>query len=326
MNTLVIPTNGPERLVAFLDAWHPWPWDRIVVVEDSPAITFELPARFAAQGDRVQVFSWAEIDALLPEPWIISRMDSAVRAFGFWKAWTDGAQTIFTVDDDCYPLDPDFVGEHRRNLEATPAWQSTIPGMRLRGLPYRNLGTLTDTVVSVGLWTHTPDVDAIHALAGAPHLGDGELTRIATRVMPAAQYFPMSGMNVAVRREVACLMYYPLMGRDSPFGRFDDIWCGLAVQRICRHLGLAITCGRPLVEHQRASDPFVNLVKEAPGISVNEWLWEVVDAVELRARDPLACMRELGAGLAAYRGREEEYVRRWGVAIGAWCALFESRP
>jgi len=75
------------------------------------------------------------------------------------------------------------------------------------------------------------------------------------------------------------------------------------------------------VEHRRASDPFVNLVKEAPGIRANESMWEMVDAVELRGRDPLTCMREMGAALGGHE-TGGAYVQRWGRAILGWCKLF----
>ena len=31
-------------------------------------------------------------------------MDSGIRAFGFWKAWQQGADCVFTLDDDCEPV------------------------------------------------------------------------------------------------------------------------------------------------------------------------------------------------------------------------------
>jgi reversibly glycosylated polypeptide/UDP-arabinopyranose mutase len=321
VKVLVVPTNRPERLVEFLDAWSPWPWDRIVVVEDAPGVTFALPPRRPAGGtwprERLEVASWAEIDATLPVPWIISRRDSAIRSWGFWRAWMLGAEYVFTLDDDCFPGADDHVATHVANLEATPAWTSSVPGFRVRGLPYRNLGRLTNVVASVGLWTGHADLDAVQTLAGGP---DGIDPDVGTRVMPADQYFPLSGMNVAFRRDVACLLYFPRMGAGSPYARFDDIWGGLVLQRVCRHLRYAIVCGRPFVEHRRASDPFTNLVKEAPGIAANERIWERIDAIALSATTPLECMREVGDGLAA---AGDPYVAEWGRAVLAWCALFD---
>lgn len=300
----------------FLTAWQRSRWDRILVIEDGPEVTVET----AVPG--VEVYSWKEIDAELPEPGIISRGDSGIRAFGFWKAWQHGAEVVFTLDDDCHPSTDELVEGHLRNLHETPAWESSVPGLRVRGLPYRNFGGPLPVYVSVGLWVGHPDIDAVQSLANGSVVQGDVLSELGSRVMPSEQYFPMSGMNLAVRREAACLMYFPPMGHDSPYGRFDDIWCGLVVQRICRHLRRSIVCGRPVVDHRRASDPFVNLIKEAPGIDANERVWESIDAVELRGTTPLDCMRDLGRGLQA--GSDGDgYLERWGRSILAWCELFE---
>jgi Reversibly glycosylated polypeptide len=318
VNTLVIPTNSQRRLIACLEAWSPWPWDRVIVVQDAEEVDLELPAslRTEAQG-RLEAYSWAEIDELAPDPGVFSRRDSAIRSFGFWRAWLAGAEIIITLDDDCYPSEDDLVAGHRDNLYRTPVWTSSVPGMRVRGVPYCNGGVLADVHVSMGLWRGIPDLDAVSTLADStPCLS----AAVPTRVMPSWQFFPMSGMNLAFRREVACLMYFPPMGLRQPFARFDDIWCGLVVQRICRHLGYSIVCGRPVVDHRRASDPFVNLVKEAPGIQFNEKLWERVDRLPLTASEPLSCMLEVGALLSS---AADAYVATWGEAITSWCGLFD---
>jgi reversibly glycosylated polypeptide/UDP-arabinopyranose mutase len=312
-------------VLEFLDAWDPWPWDRILVIEDGDGVTLELPhGRWSSDVEIVDAFSWREIDDELDEPAIISRKDSAVRAFGFWKAWQLGASCICTLDDDCYPSGDDIVGGHLENLHDTPMWQSTVPGMRVRGLPYRNLGRRRLHVdVSVGLWLGHPDLDAVQSLANDSPADAGNLvSEVRTRVMPSEQYFPMSGMNLAVRGEAACLMYYPPMGVGSPYARFDDIWCGLVVQRICRHLRRPIVCGRPFIEHRRASDPFVNLVKEATGVGANEDMWEAIESIDLHGTTPLECMRELGAELVR-GGSGDGYLERWGGAILTWCELFD---
>jgi len=216
------------------------------------------------------------------------------------------------------------VRQHLLNLDATPAWHSTVLPLRVRGLPYENAGTLRNIHVSMGLWIGHPDIDAVQALAHPERRGDAVIERgLASRVMPAEQYFPLCGMNLAFRRDVACLMYFPPMGLGSPYARFDDIWAGLVLQRICRHLRYGIVCGQPVVEHRRASDPFANLVKEAPGIRANEHMWETVDAVELRGGDPLTCMREMGTALRD--APADPYVQRWGSAILEWCELFDPR-
>jgi hypothetical protein len=331
MNALVVPTARPERIPAFLDAWWREPFDLIVLVQDAPRRTLDLKG----SGERVVTFTWEEIDRELPCPEIISRRDSAIRSFGFYQAWQLGAELICTLDDDCGPLvrsRPYLVAGHRRNLWQTPRWASTVPGLRVRGLPYHNRGAHPHMAVSMGLWAGHADVDAVTALAGGARLIPARAAwrRFRTRVMPATQYFPLCGMNLAFRREAACLMYFPPMGQGSPYGRFDDIWCGLVLQRVCRHLGYGITVGRPLVRHTRASDPFANLVKEAPGVRDHERLWEVIDAIRLSADSPLGCMTEVAQALVAEGSRSGlpfgDYLVRWGEAIGQWCRLFEEQP
>src|SRR5579871_6645529 len=315
MNVLVVPSNRPDHLRTFLDAWQPWPWDHVVIVEDAPSpSTREDDARITR-------LCWSDIDRDISVAGVISRGDSAIRAFGFWHAWKIGAEVILTLDDDCYPSDDGWVARHRSNLFETPKWQSSWPGLRVRGLPYENGGTMTNVAVSVGLWRGHPDLDAIQTLASRP-IEDRILRHgVRARVMSSDQLFPMSGMNLACRRDAACLMYFPPMGHGSPFARFDDIWAGLVIQRICRHLRLAIVCGGPLIDHQRASDPFANLVKEAPGIRAHEELWTAIDRVPLTAATSLAAMRQMGCALERETGFDG-YLRKWGQGIRHWCQLF----
>jgi reversibly glycosylated polypeptide / UDP-arabinopyranose mutase len=320
MNVLVVPTNRPESIGMFLSAWSPWPWERIILVVDDAEVPLPV-ADICRDDERLEAHAWADIDTALDQSGVISRGDSAIRSFGFWRAWSSGADVIFTLDDDCYPAEgvsPDeFVGAHLRNLHETPAWQSTVAGLHVRGLPYRNLGTLGGIALSVGLWVGNADLDAVQTLAGTPNPDDQ--ASLVSRVMPPSQYFPMSGMNLAFPRETACVMYFAPMGMEQPYRRFDDIWCGLVVQRICGHLRHAIVCGHPVVHHRRASDPFVNLVKEAAGIGRNERMWETIHAVVLTGTSPLECMNEMGEQLLE---DDDGYVRRWGRAIVAWCGFF----
>jgi len=121
------------------------------------------------------------------------------------------------------------------------------------------------------------------------------------------------------KEEVTPLTYFALMGENSPYRRFDDIWFGVIFKKICDHLGLLISCGRPFVRHSRASDPLVNLVKEAPGVGFNETFWEKVDGIVLKAPSPAECMLEVGEGLQRL---PDPYMAKLGKAIGVWAGLF----
>lgn len=318
--TLVIPSCRAGSLQEFFRAWNGvGDWDETIVVEDGPARTFSVP-------DGVRHYAWADIDEELGgDAWIVSRRDSAIRCFGFLMAYRSGADLILTLDDDCFPgvrRGGFAIGTAHLAAMEHPRWVESIPGMRTRGLPYRNRGRLR-TMANMGIWSGVPDLDAVQTLGGAhPHASGGFRAPGGSRVIPAGQYFPMCGMNLAFRAEATPLFYFPPMGDGSPYRRFDDIWSGVVAKRVMDHLGWGFSAGEPIVVHARASDPMANLVKEAPGIARNETLWEEVDRAPLSAREPAACVREIGDHLA----REgDEYTRRLGRALATWGSLFDGK-
>lgn len=317
--TLVVPSCREGSLREFLRAWDGvGDWNELIVVEDGPTRTFELP-------DSAGHYAWDDIARTLGEDaWIISRRDSAIRSFGFLMAYQAGADLIATLDDDCFP---DVHGggmpictAHARAMER-PRWVESIPGMRTRGLPYRNLGKFR-AMANVGLWSDVPDLDSVQTLAGHPHASGGFRPPAGSRVIPAGQYFPMCGMNLAFYREAAPLFYFPLMGDGQPYRRFDDIWGGVIAKRVMDHLGWHVSVGAPIVRHIRASDPMVNLVKEAPGIARNETFWREIDIAPLTAANPSRCMAEMGRWLET--ASTDDYTRRLGRAIQIWASRFDA--
>lgn len=314
MIALVIPSHSEDHLRTWIERWSPPPWDVSIVVEDSPERTFRLPSHVAH-------VSHAEIEADLgDDAWIISRGDSAIRSYGFLLAHRLGADTILTLDHDCYPHPGQgLVAGHLANLYTTPRWASSVPGLRVRGLPYGDRGTLP-VHLSVGLWTNVPDLDGVCQLARGVPAGFEPPT--GTRVLAAGQYVPICGMSLAFRREFAPLAYFGLQGAGQPFSRFDDINFGMIAKRICDHLGWSITVGEPWVRHDRASDPFVNLVKEAPGIKAHESFWRHVDSCPLTAPDAVGCMVEMAAHVATLGGEWAGYWTRLGQAMRVWAGLF----
>lgn len=318
MKTLVVPTIRPKHLNEFLTAWEGrGGWDRVIVVEDNPTRTFE-DLRIDAH------YSWAEIEALAgPASDIFSRRDSAIRCFGFLAAYKTGATHVLTMDDDCFPLPgtEDLFGDHLRAM-AHPVWVPSVPGTRTRGLPYKNLGTV-NADINCGLWTNAGDPDAVQALG---MLAQGKAHRFdppkGSRLLARNQLAPQCGMNLCFTARAVPLMYFPLMGLGQPFGRFDDIFAGVISQTIAHHLGWSVSFGDPHVEHLRASDPFKNLVKEAPGVLVNETFWERVTGAELpTAVPPALCVRGLGAVLST---DPDPYVAKVGSCLVQWARLCES--
>ncbi|MEM4218179.1 MAG: hypothetical protein QXZ09_09165 [Candidatus Methanomethylicaceae archaeon] len=312
---VVVPTIREECIKAFLEAWHPHlEGCTILIIEDNPERSFQV------KGSNVLHFAWAEIDRDLGEKaWIVPRRTDCIRSYGFLKAWHLGADVIISLDDDCYPACAGFVQSHLQKLcsmHVSDAWCSTLKGILPRGMPYLKRTREGKVVLNHGLWVGIPDYDAVTQLAltrfSAPH-------EIHEQVIPRGLFFPMCGMNIAFRRELTPAMYFLLMGRDWPFDRFGDIWCGILAKRICDHLGYIVTSGHPLVEHKRASNVWANLRKEVAGYEANEEFWVVIDNAILTSDSVTGCYAQL-AGLLKRRGG---YWEKLGEAMLLWLSLFE---
>lgn len=318
---LVVPSIREHHLREFLTAWRGLGgWDAIYVVEDNPTKTFTIPT----EHPDVTHYSWAEIaDCLGEDAWIISKRDSAIRAFGFLAAYWGNHDFVITLDDDCFPIADylPFAAQHVAAITTQPVWVESVPGRRTRGLPYEQRGVLQSVVANMGLWANVADDDAITTLALRP----GHFTPPSgSRVIPSGQIVPLCGMNLAFNRHVTPLFYFPLMGEGQPYRRMDDIWAGVISQTLMAHLGWSLAVGEPFVEHRRASDPMTNLVKEAPGVAFNEFFWKHVRRPQLTQTDPIGCVDELGTKLPT--GAPNEYTARLGDALRVWASLFVNRP
>lgn len=142
-------------------------------------------------------------------------------------------------------------------------------------------------------------------------------------VTPSGRFFPMCGMNLAWRRNVAPLMYFLLMGQDAggkeyDYDRFGDIWCGLFAKKIIDRLGLAVMSGDPCVTHERASNAWNNLWKEAPGLVMHEFLWKDLCHIKLRSNNPEDLYREMTRKIPPY----SPYWKKLAAAMRIWIDLF----
>jgi len=329
MKTLVIPSVREHCLFDFLKSWHTCgDWDNIIVIEDNPERTFNINPGPAGNNCvrpwNLEHYSWKEIENRLGEnSWIISRRDSAIRCFGFLMAYESGADYIFTLDDDCWPGEERFCEGHIKNLKNTPQWTESIPETRTRGLPYQHTGNMKNVAASMGLWTGNPDFDAIQEFGQLPEVKIPNQNRI----VPFGQYFPFCGMNFCIIKEMAVASYFPIMGQHSPYGRFDDIWFGIIFKKVADHLGYSVSVGKPTIHHTKASNRYKNLIKEAPGISANEYFWRIIDGIPLTGKNPKDCMLEIGTYLqkddVPYKDEfENDYLNNLGKAIVIWVGLF----
>lgn len=310
---VVVPTIRQDRILQFLNAWENEFTDHhIIIVEDNPGKTFDLGRPGLVH------YCWKDIDEELGEDsWIIPRRTDCIRSFGLYKAWEKKFDLIVSLDDDCLPSGTDFIAKHWEMLNTrapSPAWLSTVEGARPRGVPYHAINRELPCMLNHGLWQGVPDFDAITQLQSVRHPSD---VIPIDQVIPRGSYFPMCGMNIAFKRELTPIMYFLLMGGDWPFDRFGDIWCGIFVKRICDHLGYAVRSGQPHVRHERASDVWTNLKKEAPVYEVNERLWQVVDSTVLTGKTFVDCYHELADQLAL----PGDYWAQLRTAMHIWADL-----
>ncbi len=222
----------------------------------------------------------------------------------------------FFVDDDTLPLEShDFFGTHLHNLayvgpidvaSSDTRWVNVLHqnferhSLYPRGYPYSaqdesimiERGRVGDVVCSQGLWINVADLDAIRILADGDLLGQA-MTRITVEdysgnfTVERGCYLTVCSMNLAFRREIIPA-FYQLPMDDNPWGigRFDDIWSGIFLKRACDLLGKQIISGYPLCQHNKAPrSTFRDLAGEAPGLELNEHLWEMVDQVDSETED-----------------------------------------
>ncbi|MEK7629872.1 MAG: hypothetical protein AAB432_00615 [Patescibacteria group bacterium] len=338
---VVVPTIRQESILRFLDEWKDIFKKNevvLVVVEDNPVKAFGIDDK--KLDFNVLHLSWADIENDLGlDNWIIPRRSSSIKSYGFWKAYQLGADMIISLDDDCYPSLNysahlkahhiyDLVETHRHNLFERkfrePAWVSSTLNLNPRGFPHKNfehpLGS-ERVMLSHGLWANVPDVDAETQInmKEIPHIDH----YFHDRMIPRWSFFPMCGMNVAWKRELTPAMYFLLMGKNAAgelwgYDRFDDIWAGVFAKKIIDVLDYRAASGHPVVWHDRASDPYVNLEKERSGLEINENLWQIVYEMNLSGTNVKDLYKEISSKLP-HPGEYWNKIRR---AMVIWADLF----
>lgn len=313
---LVVPNHLPH--LDFLFAWREYLGDTPVIVVQDVGEKPEPP-----RGMDVTVVDHDDVAADLGDAaWIIPRRTSACRSYGYLLAWRRRPDFILTLDTDCFPDGSDLLGGHAANLNRTVTldWVNSGPGdLPFRGFPYANRDTSL-VLLSHGLWSKVPDLDAATWLHH-PHyvLPPAE----GFRVIPRHSFFPMCGMNLAWRTPLTPAMWFGLFGPDYGFDQYDDIWAGVLVKKVLDHFGWAAVSGYPSVEHRKQSNVYVNLVKQAPGLAMNEHFWQAVADVTLTADTIVGAYRQLIEELPDEIPTEPAgYTAKFKRAALTWVDLF----
>lgn len=324
---VVVPTVRPNSIRRWIDEWSGQLGraSQIIIVSDGPEPVIEVSPQMASLGRKQ--YCWRDIDNEMGEDaWIIPRKTSAIKAYGFLRAYQSGADVIWTLDDDCYPEEGVDYLKCLEQVFSTSvpdrSWWTTLrTGSQPypRGFPYGVRDRSWPVMVHHGLWSNVPDLDAKTQMI-MPHYRTAPATGVD--IVPPGTMFPMCGMNLAWKREMTPAFYFMLQGRSWPFDRFDDIWAGLMVKRICDHLGYAVTSGAPSIRHDRASDPVANLRKEAPGLAAHEVFWPIIAEAKLTGTSVGECYQQLAD--VVYRDVRpalpdyDHYWEKLALAMDAW--------
>jgi len=272
----------------------------------------------------------------------------AETSFGLLLAYERGDYDMCVfIDDDTYPKDVNYLGNHWKALNTTmkiksdvKKWINVTGSYFPRGYPYgervnpttfsREVKELGEIVLNQGLWTNVPDLNAVDILTRGGM--DGRcIEEIKVRenyVVDYDNYVTVCSMNLAFRPEIIPAFYQLYMSREAMYGidRFDDIWSGLFLKKVLDHIGKNMTYGLPLCVHEKyPRDVFRDIKAEMEGLIINEVLWKVVDEIELTESGYLNSYAELAVKLLERKDRFHlpDYIDYMVRKMNRWTKLIE---
>lgn len=267
---VVVPTVRPESFMTFLDGWEELFKKHevlLVAVQDGEMPVVQI-SQYRVSDSTMRLLEPYTIPEIMGQEFadLIYNKNDGVRNLGFaYVAKHTDCDIILTLDDDVLPVG-DTIQDHLDALSKSypTSWINTTDSTYMRGFPYW-IRNERECVISHGVWTGTADFDASTQLVLGVHNVNFYRGPIPTDIL-----FPMCIMNVAFKREFLPYMYQAPM--EGTINRFADIWGGVFATKEAHFQKKAIVTGYATIHHTRASDPFVNLVKEAVGIGMHEHL------------------------------------------------------
>jgi hypothetical protein len=260
-------------------------------------------------------------------------------------AYVEGAEVVYTIDDDNYLHEPRYVGSHGNLgkhqpltlVSSSSGWYnicSHLQESRSRAFFHRGFSSAARTlpdpkvtvekgtgriVVNAGLWLGDPDVDAVTRLAIAPDVVGCDLTDHL--VLARGTVSPFNSQNTGVYRDVI-----PAYCMHVGVGRYDDIVAAYFVKRIADHLGDYISFGRPLVRQLRNEhDLWRDVDAERVGFSIVDDLVRCLYDTALTGTDYGTCVGELVQSLERHArdkfqhsGQNQAFIRAIRDNYEAW--------
>lgn len=241
------------------------------------------------------------------------------RNIGFLLAYQKDADIIVSLDDDNYISSNktiDLFSEigNKMNLmeinssndwfnccsmlEFTPPHEIYPRGFpyskRYQNETYRTRRVTKQMVVRAGLWTGSPDVDAItHLEKKTESISLREEYRNNPILLANDVYCPFNTQNTGFISEMLPTMFCIPMGdkvRGMKIDRYDDIWLSFIAEKISHHLNKGIAFGSPLSNHKRNYHNYIDdHINEAMGIKLNEYIFKMILNIPLKGGTYLEC-------------------------------------
>ncbi len=319
---VVIPSIRPDKLREFLQAW--WPLFQrykvhLVIIWDLDNLPPDLPLFPDSCGFTATQMTHKDVPDYIPQP-----KTDMIRSWGFYYIWKHGlADYVLTLDDDVTPVGDPFAAYQRQfevgsvASEYLSVGSLTDSGLQMRGFPYSDRKTM-EVAVQYGGWSGVLDYDAATQLA-VPQ-PEREFHKVVMPV-PLGAAATCCIMNCAFKVEYTPIMWQLTM-LDGRYNRVGDIWSGLFIKRTLDALGkVMVINGRASVVHQRASNAYVSLEKEAPSAWLNDNLWQHLPSN--RSTDMLAMYTVIVmAAVNFFAQHDKPYAERVEQDFRAWLKLF----
>lgn len=269
---VVVPTARYEtEYPSFLSAWAPLFRNhhvKLITVIDGARQALKIDD-YSKSGTPFIPTYWADevFESSLLR--LVDHYSPACRNLGFAYIARElpDVDVVITLDDDVRPFG-DTIADHILALhtKVSTDWVNTFNSQVLfpRGFPYGERYKV-EVGVSHGVWYGVKDWDAPTQLV----LGNPDVSFFQGPV-PKGPLMAVCGMNLAFKRKLLPYVYYAPVAQYPGVERFDDIFMGIHLKRWLDNHDLALVTGYAAVLHERASDVFKNLTREAEGIRLLE--------------------------------------------------------
>jgi len=312
--TCLVAINNENSFREFYKAWKAELKEtQLLVIENNAGQTFEC------RSENTTHYSWVDIDRDLGKNyWIIPRNSSSIISYGCYKAASD-SDIIIILDESARPESEGVIKKHIEIMNASheeKSWTNILENIKPKGVPFHNITRKVPLYMNHGMWTENAVLDAATELSLSHE--SPEISCNST-LIPRGHYFSMSSINLAIRSEIAPLMYFLLMGDDYPFEGFGDIWAGVIAKKVMDHLNMGVHSGAPFVENHKEIDIWKSLRAESNTLPVNESLWEKIDSTVLTSSTPATCYAEIAKVIHSWG---HPYFQKLGKAMQIWSGLY----